>query len=62
MIGATHFKMAGEPVVEIFVAGVPESQKMSKLENDIRTLAELLPVVERLEKVLDMYAEARGLV
>lgn len=61
-IGATHFKMAMQLVVEIFVAGIPENQKRSKLENDIGTLANLLPVVERLEKVIVMYAVARGLI
>ncbi len=61
-IGATHFKMSMELVEEIFVAGVPENQKRAKLENDIETLANLLPVVERLEKVIVMYAAARSLL
>jgi hypothetical protein len=61
-IGATHFKIAMQLVEEMFVAGVPENQKRSKMENDIKALADLLPVVDRLEKVIVMYAVARGLI
>jgi hypothetical protein len=61
-IGSTHFKIAMELVEEIFVAGVPENQKRPKMENDFKTLADLLPVVDRLEKVIVMYAVDRGLI
>jgi len=62
VIGATHFKVAGELIAEMLVAGVPEEKKLVKLEADIRTMASLLPVVQNLELVLEMYASARGLV
>jgi hypothetical protein len=58
----THFKMAGDLVVEIFADGVPESQKSSKIEGDIGTLAELLPVVVQLEEVINIYLEERDLI
>lgn len=62
VIGATHFKVAGELIAEMLVAGVPEKNKLVKLEADMKTMASLLPVVESLELVLEMYASARGLV
>jgi hypothetical protein len=58
----TYFKMAGELVAEIFTDGVPELQKVPKIETDIRTISELLPVVQRLEQVLLIYVESRGLL
>lgn len=61
-IKGTHFKMAGDLVAEMFVAGVHETEKAAKTESDLKTLAELLPVVERLENVLVMYTDARGLI
>jgi len=62
VIGATHFKMAGELIREILIAGVPDDQRMARLETSIRTMASLLPVVKNLELVLAMYADARGLL
>jgi hypothetical protein len=54
--------MAGELVSEIFAGGVPESQKTAKIQNDLQTLADLLPVVERLDQVLRIYLVERGLL
>lgn len=62
VIGATHFKVAGELIAEMLVTGVPEGKKLAKLEADMKTMASLLPVVENLDLVLEMYASARGLV
>lgn len=61
-IGETHFKIAGELVAEIFAAGVPEGEKVAKIERDIKTLADLLPVVQRLEQVLQIYVGGRDLL
>jgi hypothetical protein len=62
VIGTTHLKIAGELVSEMLVAGVPDDQRMAKMEKDIRAMAGLLPVVKSLELVLEMYAEARDLL
>lgn len=62
VIGATHYKVAGELIAEMLVTGVPESHKLAKLEATMRTMANLLPVVESLELLLFIYATARGLV
>lgn len=62
VIGRTHFKMAGELVAEIVTGGVPESEKLPKLQSDIRALAGLLPVVESLDQVLKIYIAERGLL
>jgi hypothetical protein len=58
VIGTTHYKVAGELISEMLVAGVPEKQKMAKLEATMRTMADLLSVVESLELLLFMEARA----
>ncbi len=62
VIGSTHFKVAGELIAEMLVAGVPEDKKLEKLKADMKTMASLLPVIQNLELILEMYASARGLV
>jgi hypothetical protein len=42
VIGTTHYKVAGELIAEMLVTGVPEKQKMAKLEATMRTMADLL--------------------
>jgi hypothetical protein len=56
----THFRMAEQLVVEILADGEPESQKAAKIESDVLVWAKLLPVVESLEKVVEIYLSARG--
>lgn len=58
----THYKFAGELVATIMVGGAPENLQMSKLENDFKLIAELFPVLPLMDEVVDMYAEARGLL
>jgi hypothetical protein len=62
VIGTTHFKMAGELIIEMQIAGVPENQRVAKIEENIRTMASLLPVVKSLELILEMYTTDRGLI
>ena len=62
VLGTTHFKMAGELIREMLIAGVPDDQRVARLQTSIRTMASLLPVVQNMELVLAMYADARGLV
>jgi len=62
VLGTTHFKISGELIAEMLVAGVPEKERLAKLKADMKTMASLLPVVASLELVLEMYASARGLV
>jgi len=62
VIGTTHFKIAGELIAEMLVAGTPDHKKQEKMEADFRTMASLLPVVTSLELVLAMYVNARGLL
>lgn len=61
-IAGTHFKMAGELVAEIFTNGAPESHKIAKIEDDIRTFSELLPLIPRLEQILQIYVDERRLL
>ncbi len=62
VIGATHFKVAGELIAEMLVTGVPEDQKLDTLKTKMKTMAGLLPVVQALEIMLAIYADARGLI
>lgn len=61
-IKRTHFKMAGDIVAEIFADGEPEVSKLAKIEKDFQILAGLLPVIVRLEQVLEIYLSSRGLL
>jgi len=62
VIGATHFKVAGELIAEMLVTGVPENQRLPTLQAKMKTMAGLLPVDQALEVVLAIYADARGLI
>jgi hypothetical protein len=58
----THYRFAGELVVEMLVAGVPEAQQDAELRRHFRTIADLLPVFTLIDIILTTYADARKLV
>jgi hypothetical protein len=58
----THFKFAGELVVEMLLSGVPEAQRQAEVERHFRTIAGLFPVFALTDTILMMYANARNLV
>ena len=58
----THYKFAGELVIEMLVAGVPESQQQAEAVRHFRTIANLLPVFALTDVILTMYVDARRLV
>jgi hypothetical protein len=58
----THYKFAGELVVEMLLAGVPEAQRQTEAERHFRTIAGLLPVFALTDIILTMYADARNLM
>ena len=58
----THYKFAGELIVAILLAGVPEKQQAAKLESDLKTIANLFPAFALIEEILAMYAKERGLI
>jgi hypothetical protein len=62
LVKDTRFKFAGELVAAIMVAGIPEADQVARMEADIKQISELLPVIVMMEKLLLMYAEARGLI
>ena len=61
-LGKTHYKVAGELVGEILLAGVPEAQRHAELERQFVTIAKLLPVFELIDIILDTYARTRRLM
>ena len=61
-IKETHYKFAGELVIEMLLTGVPSGKREAQLGRDMETLAGLLPIVERLEIIIFIYAISRGLV
>ncbi len=61
-IGTTHFKMAGELVAEVLGAGAPQDDCAAMIEHDMLAIAELLPIIDRMERIIFIYAVARGLV
>jgi hypothetical protein len=62
IIKATHFKIAGELVTEMMVSGVPEKDRETQVEREMKVFADLLPIVHRMEVILMIYEEARGVV
>ena len=55
-----RYRFAGEILVAILVAGIPDSEQASRSEKDLRSLAELLPALSVVDKIVEMYLEARG--
>jgi len=58
----THYRFAGEIVVEMLIAGVPEAQQEAEVKRRFQAVADLLPVFELADIILTMYAGARKLV
>jgi hypothetical protein len=57
----THYKFAGEIVVDMLLAGVPEAKRHAEAERHFRTIAGLFPVLSLTDIILTMYADARKL-
>jgi hypothetical protein len=62
IIKTTHFKFAGELIAEIMLTGTPAHERETQLEQDIKTIAGLLPIIHRMEVIVLMYEEARGVI
>jgi hypothetical protein len=58
----THYRFAGELVLEMLLAGVPEDKREDEIKRVFRTTAKLLPVFELTGIILTMYVSARKLV
>jgi hypothetical protein len=58
----THFKFAGELVAGGMAVGISQADQVAKLEADLEQISGLLPIIERMEKLLLMYLDARGLI
>lgn len=58
----THYKFAGDLVVEMMLAGVPEAQRETETERHFRTIADLLPVFQLTDIIVTLYADGRNLV
>lgn len=54
----THFKFVGELLVAILVGDLLHA----KIENDLQTIANLLPSLPLIEEIFAMYVESRGLL
>lgn len=57
----THYKFAGELVVAMLVAGVPEEKQQAEAERHFRTIAGLFPVFSLTDVILTIYTTARNL-
>ena len=61
-VAETHYKFAGELVLEVLLSEVSDSQREAKYRNYLDMLSGLLPVIESLEMLVIWYAQHRGLV
>jgi len=57
-----RYRFAGEILVAILVAGIPDDEQASKSEEELKSLAELLPALSVVDKIVEMYLDARGLL
>jgi hypothetical protein len=58
----THYKFAGELVVEMLLADVPEARRQAEAERHFRTIAKLLPVFALTDIIFTMYVSSRNLL
>jgi hypothetical protein len=58
----THFKVAAELVSEILLSDTPKSERLAKIEKQLKAVRELIPVYRVIYHILFMYADSRGLV
>jgi hypothetical protein len=57
----THYRFAGELVLEMQIAGLPDERRIPEIERQLRETAKLLPVFALMELVFATYAEDRKL-
>jgi hypothetical protein len=62
IIKTTHFKFAGELIAEIMLTGTPDHERETQLEHDVTIIADLLPIIHRMEVIVLIYADARGVI
>ena len=60
--GESHYEFVGEIVAGILGKGGSKSQKRAKLENDVKTFANLLSVMLRIDDIFAMYVKNRHLM
>lgn len=57
----THYKFAGELVIEILLAGIPEEDRGEATRKQFQAISDLFPIFELTDILLTMYAGARKL-
>jgi hypothetical protein len=60
-LGKTHYRFAGELVLEMQITGLPDDRRIPEIERQLRKTAKLLPVFALMELVFAVYTEARKL-
>jgi hypothetical protein len=60
-LNKTHYRFAGELVLEMKITGLPDNKRIPEIERQIRETAKLLPVFALMEAVFATYVEARRL-
>jgi hypothetical protein len=59
--GKTHYQFAGEIVAEILMAGVPEKERLPRLQHNIEQISKLLSFHSLIDWILYTYSKARNL-
>ena len=60
VLGKTHYRFAGEILLEMQIAGLPDDHRIPEIERQIRETAKLLPVFAVMELVFAIYADNRN--
>ena len=57
VIGDTHYKFAGELVLEMMAPGLSDEQRMEKIETDMRTVANLSDTLPEIDAIVTWYVD-----
>ncbi len=62
ILNSTHYKFAIELVAEILVSGVPDNQRVARLEDVFSRLGALLPIIAITDQIVLTYLISRDLI
>lgn len=60
--GKTHYKFTGELVAEMLMTGVPENQRVAKMEHDLEKISGLLHFFALIDWIFYAYIKSRKLL
>ena len=59
--GKIHYRFVGEITLSTMLPGVPEDEKLGKLDDILKETAKLIPVLGKIDEIVALYAKSRRL-